>query len=191
MVDKLEAKTFFARMAKWMSSAYLVIGLIFALNIFLMRFVDHSQIWLVYLIVFLALTKSCYFTVFTLRQVKRSIEQCHSFAKLLWVFGMLILMVIVSFAIDFSCLDAVDGNSFQMGTGNKDGGLLQGLFSFFYFSVVTFASVGYGDMVPLTVPAKVLVILEIGHSFILIVFGITNIKNIHIMSNTHSDKDNP
>ena len=58
-------------------------------------------------------------------------------------------------------------------------GYLSFLFEFFYFSVVTFAAIGYGDIVPLTYPARILVIMEIAQSFVLIVFGLSNINNIH------------
>ncbi len=53
------------------------------------------------------------------------------------------------------------------------------LFEYFYLSVVTFASIGYGDLVPVTVPARLLVILEIGQSFVMVVFGLSNINNIN------------
>jgi len=187
MADKLEAKTFLTRIIKWTASAYLLVGAVFVLNIYLMRFIDHAQTWLIYLVIFFALAKTAYFTTITLRQVNSSIKQCHSFDKLLWVFGMLILLVILSFAADFNCLSAVDKGSLKGLETTLDGGLFENLFSYFYFSIVTFASVGYGDIVPVSAPAKILVILEICQSFILIVFGLSNINNIHVMTESHKE----
>ncbi len=48
------------------------------------------------------------------------------------------------------------------------------------FAFLTFASVGYGDIAPLTTPVRLLVILEIGQSFVMVIFGLSNINNIHI-----------
>ena len=52
------------------------------------------------------------------------------------------------------------------------------LFDLFYFSLVTFASIGYGDIFPTTTLAKILVMMEVGQSFVLVVFGLSNINNI-------------
>ena len=48
-------------------------------------------------------------------------------------------------------------------------------FDFFYFSVVTFATIGYGDIVPIAAEAKLLVLFEIASSFIMITFVIANV----------------
>lgn len=51
-------------------------------------------------------------------------------------------------------------------------------FDFLYFSVVTFATIGYGDIVPMVAEAKLLVLFEISSSFIMITFVISNISRI-------------
>ena len=129
--------------------------------------------------VLFALIKTIYFTFFTFKQVNKSIRQCHSFGQLLWIFGLLVLLIIFSYAADYSCIAAANTGSFQGFNTSDNMGYLSFLFEFFYFSVVTFAAIGYGDIVPLTYPARILVIMEIAQSFVLIVFGLSNINNIH------------
>jgi voltage-gated potassium channel Kch len=93
---------------------------------------------------------------------------------------MLVFLIIFSFATDFTCLSAANTDSFQgRNIIVNDEGLSESLFKYFYFSIVTFASVGYGDIVPITIFSRLLVILEIIQSFVLIVFGLSNINHIH------------
>ncbi len=160
-----------------MRHTVVLLALIALVYIYLMQFLDHDLPWIPYLVISLALIKTIYFTFFTFKQVNKSIKQCHSFGRLLWVFGLLVFLIIFSFAADFTCLSAAYPGSFkgtQMAVTYTDK-----LFEYFYFSVVTFASIGYGDLVPVTMPARLLVILEIGQSFMMVVFGLSNINNIH------------
>lgn len=178
MVDKTKsAGSFLSHLWEQISHTVVLLVLIALVYIYLMQFLDHNLPWIPYLVISLALFKSIYFTFFTFRQVNKSIKQCHSFGQLLWVFGLLVFLIIFSFAADFTCLAAAHPGSFkgtQMGTTYAEK-----LFEYFYLSVVTFASIGYGDLVPVTIPARLLVILEIGQSFVMVVFGLSNINNIH------------
>ena len=170
---------FFTQFLKQLSPTLLLVLLVILIYVYLMRFLDHEQRWVPYFIILLALIKTSYFTFFTFRQVNKSIKECHSYSQLLWVFGLLVFLIIFSYAADFTCLASSNSSSF-LGISSLDSvNYLEYLFESFYFSVVTFAAIGYGDIVPITVPAKILVILEIGQSFILIVFGLSNINNIH------------
>ena len=162
-----------------MRPTLLLVLIVVLVYVYIMQFVDHQQSWIPYLVILLALIKTVYFTFFTFRQVNKSIKQCHSFGQLLWVFGLLVLLIIFSYAGDFSCLAASNTSSFLGIKPLASFNYLESLFEAFYFSVVTFAAIGYGDIVPVTTPAKILVMMEIGQSFILIVFGLSNINNIH------------
>ena len=162
------------------SPALLVVAAVAVAYVYLMRFIDHSLGWVPYVVVVLAFFKTLYFTFFTFKQVNKSIRLCHSFRQLLSVFGILIVLIIFSFAADYTCLNAANSSSFKGLETTKGLGYLDHLFELFYFSVVTFASVGYGDVAPLSTPAKLITIIEIGQSFVMVIFGLSNINNIHI-----------
>lgn len=184
MKNKLKSSNLFFRgLIKQLSSSYIIALVVLFLYVYLMQFADHTPIWTSYLVVVIALFKTIYFTFFTFKQVNKSIERCHSFTQLLWIFGLLMFLIIFSYAADYTCLYAANSNSFQGVLTFKANIYLNQLFEFFYLSVVTFASIGYGDIVPVSIPAKLLIMLEIGQSFVLIVFGLSNINNIHMLKN--------
>lgn len=178
MINKSKsAGTFLLLLWQQIRHTVVMLVLITLVYIYLMQFLDHNLFWIPYLVIILALVKTIYFTFFTFRQVNKSIKQCHSFSQLLWVFGLLMFLIIFSFAADFTCLAAAHPGSFKGAKMTVT--YAEKLFEYFYLSVVTFASIGYGDLVPVTVPARLLVILEIGQSFVMVVFGLSNINNIH------------
>lgn len=179
MVYKIDYDSFLKQLIKRLSPAVILVALVVIVYVYLMQFVDHKISWVPYLMVLFVLIKTIYFTFFTFKQVNKSIRQCHSFGQLLWIFGLLVLLIIFSYAADYSCIAAANTGSFQGFNTSDNMGYLSFLFEFFYFSVVTFAAIGYGDIVPLTYPARILVIMEIAQSFVLIVFGLSNINNIH------------
>ena len=165
---------------KQISPALLVVILVAVAYVYLMRFIDHSHSWVPYVVVGLAFFKTLYFTFFTFRQVNKSIRLCHSFRQLLSIFGVLILLIIFSFGVDYTCLFTADASSFKGLTSNTNQGYIGHLFELTYFSVVTFASVGYGDIAPLSI--RLISTIEIGQSFMVVIFGLSNINNIHIRS---------
>lgn len=155
----------------------MVVGLVFMVYVYLMQFVDHTLRWIPILVVFLALSKVIFFTVYSFTQINKLITHRHSASSLVWIFGLTIFIMIFSFASDYACLAGFDKSAFIFGSEPSFWRLL---FEAFYFSMVTFASIGYGDIVPVTMLAKILVMIEIGQSFLLIVFGLSNINNIRI-----------
>ncbi|MDW3212149.1 MAG: potassium channel family protein [Reichenbachiella sp.] len=85
--------------------------------------------------------------------------------------------MVASFAVDYYCLMSCMPNSFLLAQAITDPLTLA--FDFLYFSIVTFATIGYGDIVPLVWEAKLLVLLEIISSFIMITFVISNLRKIN------------
>tara|TARA_R110001592_G_scaffold68626_2_gene210306 strand:- start:1451 stop:2011 length:561 start_codon:yes stop_codon:yes gene_type:complete len=171
---------------KQISPALLVVAAVAVAYVYLMRFIDHSLGWVPYVVVVLAFFKTLYFTFFTFKQVNKSIRLCHSFRQLLSVFGTLILLIIFSFAADYTCLYAADATAFKGLTAFANLGYIGHLFELTYFSVVTFASVGYGDIAPISIPARLISTIEIGQSFVMVIFGLSNINNIHINTKTQN-----
>ncbi|WP_339905789.1 ion channel [uncultured Cyclobacterium sp.] len=178
MTYKINTGNFLKQLLKRMRPALLLVAIVALVYVYLMQFVDHALSWVPYIVIFLTFIKSGYFTFFTFRQVNKSIKQCHSFGQLLWIFGLLVMLIIFSYAADFTCLVAANPSSFKGFKPFESFNYFEYLFETFYFSVVTFAAIGYGDIVPITTPAKILVMMEIGQSFVVVVFGFSNLKNI-------------
>ncbi|WP_420575439.1 potassium channel family protein [Ekhidna sp.] len=174
------APSFANNLLNGMSPTIILVGAVTLLYVYLMQFIDHKLLWVQYVVLLFAMVKALFFTFFTIKQIKRSIFQCYSLYRLIWIFGLLVSLIIFSFASDFVCLSGFDKNAFA---GIEQSGFLNDFFEYFYFSTVTFASIGYGDIVPVSGLARVLVIMEIGQSFILIVFGLSNINNMQIDKN--------
>ena len=107
------------------------------------------------------------------------IEICHSLNRLLWVFGLLISISILSFATDYTCLYQYEHTTFS-GMYAYSNTYIYNLYHFIYFSVITFSNVGYGDIAPVSEVARFVVMLEIFLSFFIVVFALANIKKIHI-----------
>ncbi|MEQ8683302.1 MAG: ion channel [Cyclobacteriaceae bacterium] len=85
--------------------------------------------------------------------------------------------MVISFAVDYYCLMSCMPHSFLL-TQDVNNPIVMG-FDFFYFSVVTFATIGYGDIVPMTIEAKLLVLFEILSSFIMITFVVSSVGRIN------------
>lgn len=156
----------------------IVIG-IALLYIILMSLVDHSSWPFHFIIATAALGKTVLIAITTLKQLSKLIEICHSLERLLWVFGLILIISIFSFATDYTCLFQFSHATFE-GVPDYSNSYISNLYHFFYFSVITFSTVGYGDITPVSDIAKFVVMLEIFLSFLIIVFALANIKKIHI-----------
>lgn len=157
---------------------FIILG-IGILYVVLMSIIDHKAFPFPFIILALALFKSIMLASMTLKQLSKMIKICHSLERLLWVFGLLIGISIFSFATDYTCLYQFEHSTFE-GVSTYADSYIYNLYQFFYFSVITFSTVGYGDIAPVSEIAKFVVMLEIFLSFFIIVFALANIKKIHI-----------
>ncbi len=157
-----------------------IIGLIASILIYTisMSFMDHKGEYFSFIVVFMAIIKSYLIANTTLKKSTQLIETCHSINQILLVFAVLIFLTISSFALDFNCLFEVQSNSFKV-EGFIGNSIFTNLFDFFYFSFITFSTVGYGDLVPVSLEAKTVVMLEISLSFFIVVFALSNLPKMH------------
>lgn len=80
--------------------------------------------------------------------------------------------VTFSFSLDFFCLQQLNNESF---TGlDASRGNAELLFNCFYFSVLNFSFFGYGDIMPVHVPAKIVMLLEVITAFSTVIFLISD-----------------
>lgn len=149
------------------------------LYLFMMSIINHKAFPFGYFILVFALLKTTLIALATFKNLSKLVKNCYSFERLFLVFGLIISVTIISFAIDYSCLFEYNELAFS-GILKGPSSYLEKLPNFIYFSVTTFATVGFGDIVPVSGIARVLVLLEIFLSFLIIVFALTNINKIHI-----------
>lgn len=140
-------------------------------------------LWLSWSIFILALIKTFFIVRLSFDQLMKIMGQSHLLSHILVLFGLLISMIIISFALDFTALDFFEQNNFKSGVYDTGGNPFKIVYEYLYFSTVTFSSVGYGDVVPVSVLTKALVMLEVVLRFFVLVFGIANINQIRINDN--------
>ncbi|MFX3626052.1 MAG: potassium channel family protein [bacterium] len=144
-----------------------------------MSMIDHSYPLFLVIIPALAIIKTYIIFNTTFKQLSSLMLKCHSVQRLLWVFGTLITASIFSFATDYTCLYQYDNSAFAV-TNKLSPSFISDFYNFFYFSLITFSTVGYGDITPVSNIAKFIIMLEIGLSFLIVVFAIANIKKAHL-----------
>ncbi|TYB71871.1 two pore domain potassium channel family protein [Bizionia saleffrena] len=141
--------------------------------------VDLDGVFLSLLIVGLALVKTVFIVRLTFIQLSEIIGESHLLTHILTLFSVLIILIILSFSADYHALYILSSDNFKS-TILRNGSFSLQFFEFLYFSLITFSSVGFGDVVPLTVAGKLLVMMEVFLSFLVLVFGIANINRIHV-----------
>jgi hypothetical protein len=87
-----------------------------------------------------------------------------------------ILLVIVSFAIDYYCLFRISTISFT-GTIPKDN-IITEFINFIYYSISVFTTTGFGDIKPNSTSAQVFVSMELMIAFFFTILVIANISHI-------------
>lgn len=131
------------------------------------------------ILVALVLIKIGFIIALSFNQIMKIIGETHLLSHVLVLFGFLIVLIVFSFAIDYTALHFIDSAHFKINNSSGNNGLLA-FFDMSYFSLITFSSVGYGDIVPITVTAKSLVALEVALRFFVLVFGIANVNRIRV-----------
>ena len=87
-----------------------------------------------------------------------------------------ILLVILSFAIDYYCLFRIDAHAFA-GLIPKQNILIE-FISFFYYSISLFTTAGFGDIKPNSTSTQIFVSTELMIAFFFTVLVIANIGHI-------------
>ncbi|WP_062054150.1 potassium channel family protein [Aquimarina longa] len=140
---------------------------------------NPDSLFLPLLIVVLALVKTVFIVRLTFIQLSKIIGESHQLTHVLTLFAVLIVLIILSFSADYQALYVLNSENFKSAT-SLNGSFFMQFFEFMYFSLITFSSVGFGDIVPLTISGKLLVMMEVFLSFFVLVFGIANINRIHV-----------
>ena len=140
---------------------------------------DSDNQFLALIIVGMALVKTVFIVRLTFIQLSKIIGESHQLTHVLTLFAVLIILIVLSFSADYQALYILSSENFKS-TTSLNRSFIPQFFEFIYFSLITFSSVGFGDVVPLTISGKLLVMMEVFLSFLVLVFGIANINRIHV-----------
>jgi len=177
-IEKSKRTDFYKQLfKKVLLTASIVIAL--SLSYTLWAGVDSNSFYLPFLIVGLALVKTVFIVRLTFIQLSKIIGESHKLTHVLTLFAVLIVLIVFSFTADYHALYVLNPENFKTSTALNNSFLVQ-FFEFLYFSLITFSTVGFGDIVPLTIAGKLLVMIEVFLSFLVLVFGIANINRIHV-----------
>ncbi|MBU1683515.1 potassium channel family protein [Patescibacteria group bacterium] len=149
-----------------------------AICIALLITIHQLPYWLAFVIAILLIQRVLEFVIVYSRNFilnrGRIFSEFHDMEKrgqwLILMFSLNIIQIILIFAIWYRLISFLDPSAFSSSLNILDS---------FYFSIVTFLTVGYGDITPLTALPKVLVITQAILTFYTIVIVINGLISIH------------
>jgi hypothetical protein len=134
-----------------------------------------SLFWEKFILLILAVTKCLYFIEHSFKKIEEASLNDISYNKFLGIILTNVLLIVISFCVDYSCLMQIDPSSFRGISGKT---VLDSAFDFFYFSLTSFTTVAYGDIIPLTKSAKILSLMEVTVAYITTIIVISNFVQI-------------
>lgn len=155
---------------------YLVV-IIAGLLIFLFDYYELTNNIATELFLFvISIVKSVYFIIFVFKTIKNTAHKDFYFHEFMSFAVISILLVIISFSIDYYCLFRINPGSFS-GTIPK-ANIITEYISFFYYSISVFTTAGFGDIKPNSTSAQVFVSMELMIAFFFTILVIANISHI-------------
>ncbi len=124
----------------------------------------------------LSIAKAAYFIFFVFQTIKETAHKEFYFHEFISFAVVSILLVIMSFAIDYYCLFRISADSFA-GTIPKSN-IVTEFISFIYYSISVFTTAGFGDIKPNSTNAQVFVSMELMIAFFFTILVIANISHI-------------
>ncbi|MBV6439716.1 MAG: hypothetical protein DYG98_09590 [Haliscomenobacteraceae bacterium CHB4] len=124
----------------------------------------------------LTIGKSVYFVILTFGRIRKTLDTEFFYHEFLSFILYYVLLIILSFAVDFYCLFRIDNTAF-LGIQQKQT-ILDEFVTFIYFSIATFTTVGFGDIFPRSTSAQVFVSAEVLLAFSFNILIIANIVHI-------------
>lgn len=120
------------------------------------------------LVVVLAAAKTCYFLAENLQHILLATAQELPYHRFLALMGVNMAQITVSFALDFWVLESAEQGSFSGFDVASGPGRV--FFDCFFYSVLNFSFFGFGDILPLTVPARLVTLMEVILAFFTVIF---------------------
>lgn len=123
-----------------------------------------------------AFAKTVFFFVENLTHILMATRDNMAYHKVLGLMGVNMAQITMSFAMDFWCLETAEPASFSSIEAAWSRGEL--IFEFFFFSVLNFSFFGFGDVTPLTVPAKLVTMMEVLLAFFTVIFLLSDFVSL-------------
>ena len=130
------------------------------------------------------ISKSIYFIYFVFRTIKETAHKDFHFQDFMSFIVTSILLVIISFAIDYYCLFRINPDAFS-GLIHKQHFITE-FITFFYYSISVFTTAGFGDVKPNSTSSQIFVSMELMIAFfftILVIANITHIRSSFVQKN--------
>lgn len=138
------------------------------------EFLDSSVTKISLLLI--ATFKSSFFVVQNFKKIRESSRYNIVYYQFLLFMGVNILLMIISFAVDFLSLNEICKDSF---TGINPGlSLFHRGFEFLYYSILNMTNFGFGSLIPATTTAKILTSMEVLLSFVAIIFVLSDFMSL-------------
>ncbi|NJJ41166.1 ion channel [Paenibacillus apii] len=175
----LMAFCFYRAKTKWVSKGVLAVPLLIyvlfsvedLLNLISMNVLVTGAGGLRSLIVLFCLVSVIFFLIFIFQEIKESNRREVKIRSTLARISIATMTCILFFTIVYTSIYKLFGQSSFRGEGIGND-LITQLVSFLYFSVATFTTVGYGDIAPIDNTSRLVVIMEIGFSFITVYYAL-------------------
>jgi len=120
-------------------------------------------------VVVLALAKTAYFLVENLQHILLATSHEMPYHRFLGLMGVNMAQITLSFAVDFWLLESAEAGSF---TGFDPTAMTPTgvFFDCLFYSVLNFSFFGFGEILPQTIPAKLVTLLEVVLAFFTVIF---------------------
>lgn len=120
------------------------------------------------LVVAAACLKTAYFLAENLQHILLATSHEIPYHRFLVLMGVNMAQITLAFALDFWLLELAETGSF---TGFEPGAAAAGVFfDCLFYSVLNFSFFGFGEILPRTIPAKIVTLLEVVLAFFTVIF---------------------
>jgi hypothetical protein len=128
------------------------------------------------LLLVLLLAKAMYFVLAILRWIRKSVVSSYHLTYLTGFLVLHVLLVVLSFGIDYYCLYRIHSDSFNLPMGQQNP--WEQLLTFLYFSLGKFTTAGGGELHPTSPVAQACVMAEMAMSYFTTVLIIANVSHL-------------
>ncbi|ULO08434.1 two pore domain potassium channel family protein [Paenibacillus sp. 19GGS1-52] len=139
------------------------------------------------LILIFCLVSVLFYIIFIFNEIKESNSKEVKLQQTLVRISVAAFTCIIFFTIVYTSIYKLFGQSSFQGKGLGED-LLSQLITFLYFSVATFATVGYGDIAPIDNTSRLVVIMQISFSFITVAYALSMLGLFRKILGPHSEE---